>query len=246
MATRDDTKADHTKVNTAAEEFLCRTQGTLPELITTSDLETLNAGLSFFFSDLRRASELFHLTGNGGRAGAVKALGATWRLVALFNQAFAERLFMPILLLQDALAKLDENNVSPMLEPIRRSGRASSTGARAALRGYAAGTVERLVQAGVPLPQARAQVAERLVKLGVRPERTRGQIKDRTVRLWCDEVAIDVGRRGPAAIVYDSMFTDDERKRFSDLESDQARRSHALKSLANWVRGALPQLQKPT
>ena len=216
MTIRNDTEGDSMQANAAAEEFLHRVEGTLPELITTPDLETLNAGLRFFFSDLRRALELFQQSDSGGRAGAVKALGATWRFVALFKQPFAERLFVPLLLLQDALQTLDKNNVSPMLSPVRRSGRASSTGARAALRGYAAGTVERLVRAGVPMPQARALVAGTLVKLGVRPERTSGQITERTVRLWYKEVA--AGRPDPGSIVYDGMFTDDELKRFSDLD----------------------------
>ena len=51
-----------------------------------------------------------------------------------------------------------------------------------------------------------------LVKLGVRRERGPGPITARTVRHWCDEVAADVRRHGVAAIVYDDMFTDDERQ----------------------------------
>jgi hypothetical protein len=74
-----------------------------------------------------------------------------------------------------------------------------------------------------------------LVKSGVRPERGRGKITDTTVRHWYDEVATDVSRGGDAAIVCDGMFTDEERQMFSALPSDQARRSHALKSLANFV-----------
>jgi hypothetical protein len=38
-----------------AREFLDRMKGTLPEQITPADLETLNTGLRFFFSTLRRA-----------------------------------------------------------------------------------------------------------------------------------------------------------------------------------------------
>jgi hypothetical protein len=228
------------------EKFLDRMKGTLPELITVGDLETLNAGLRFFFTDLRRAWELFQQSEGHGRAGAVKALGAMWRLIALFKQPFDESLYVPILRVQDALRALDGNTVSPMLRRVRRSGRAGSTSVRAALRGYAAGTVERLVQAEVPLPQARAQVASALVKLGARPERGSKQVTATTVRHWCDEVAADVGRHGDAAIVYHSMFTDDERGRFSRQPSDQARRSLALKSLAQWVMAVLPELQKPS
>ena len=61
-----------------------------------------------------------------------------------------------------------------------------------------------------------------------------------TVRHWCDDVAADVGRHGGAAIVYDGMFTDEERRGFSALPSDQARRSLALKSLAGFVLANFP------
>ena len=226
-------------------EFLDRMQGTLPELITVGDLDTLNAGLGFFFADLRRALELFQQSEGQGRAGAIKALGAMWQLIALFKEPFAENLHVPVLRLQDALLALVENNVSPMLRPVPRSGRASSTGARAALRGYAAGTVARLVQAEVPQEQAHARVASALVKLGVGPKRGAGRVTATTVRHWCDEVAADVGRRGGAAVVYDGMFRDEERQRFSCLPSDSARRSLALKSLVSWVQGILPELQNP-
>jgi hypothetical protein len=144
-----------------------------------------------------------------------------------------------------ALLALDENKVYPMLGPVPRSGRASSTGVLAALKGYAAGTVTRLEQAGVPLKEACTTVARALVKLGARPERGRGPITATTVRHWRDDVATDVGRHGEAAIAYNTMFTDEERARFSSLPSDQARCSFALKSLAQWVAGALPELQNP-
>jgi hypothetical protein len=226
-------------------EFLDRMKGTLPEQITGGDLETLNAGLGFFFSDLRNAFALFQRSEGPGRRAAVRVLGATWRLIALFKQPFAENLWMPILRLQDALLALDENKVYPMLRPVPRSGRARSTGVLAALKGYAAGTVTRLAQAGVPSEQAHTTVARALIKLGARPERGSGPITAVTVRHWCDDVAADVGRHGPA-IVYDTMFTDQERARFSSLQSDQARCSFALKSLAQWVATVLPELRKPS
>ena len=206
----------------------------------------MNTGLRFFFSDLRRASELFHQSDYAGRQGAIKALAAAWRLVALFKQPFSENLFLPILHLQDALRKLDEGTVAPMLKPARRRGRTTSTDARAALRGHAAGTVTRLKEAGISWEDARSLVAEALVKLGVRPERGTGQITARTVRTWCEEVAADVGRRGAGAIVYDGMFTDDERRRFSGLPSDKRRRALALNSLAGFVRAHFPNTQTPT
>jgi hypothetical protein len=221
-------------------------KGTLPEQITAGDLETLNAGLGYFFSDLRRAFALFQRSEAQGRPAVVKALGATWRFIALFNQPFAEILHVPILRLQDALLALDQNVVYPMLRPVPRIGRASSTGVLAGLKGHAAGTVTRLTQARVPLEEAHAAVARALNKLGARPERGSGPITATTVRHWCDDVAADVSRHGEAAIVYDTMFRDEERERFSRLPSDQARRSIALKSLPEWVAAVLPELQKPS
>ena len=121
-----------------ATEFLDRMKGTIPEQITTADLETLNKGLRFFFSKLRLASGLFRQAEDDQRHAAIVALEAAWRLVALFKQPVSGNLFLPILHLQDALRKLDEGTVAPMLKPVRRGGRTKSTDARAALRGHAA------------------------------------------------------------------------------------------------------------
>jgi hypothetical protein len=224
-----------------ATEFLDRVKGTIPEQITAADLETLNKGLRFFFSKLRLASGLFRKSEDDQRHAAIVALDAAWRLVALFKQPVSENLFLPLLRLRDALQMLDEGTVSPMVvKSVRRRGRARSTDARTALRGHVAGTVIRLVEANVPLEEAHALVAKDLVKLGVRPERGSSAITARTVRGWCEEVAVDVGRRGAAAIVYDGMFTDDERRRFSSLPSDQRRRALALNSLAGFVQAHFP------
>jgi hypothetical protein len=210
-----------------AIEFLDRMKGTLPELITTSDLETLNTGLRFLFSGLRRAFGL-RQSKDHGRAGVRESLVAIWRFIALFKQPFSESLYVPLIVLESDLDALDRGTVAPMLRrAVRRSGRASSTQVRAGLRGYAAGTAARLVEYGVSREQqANDQVAKLLVKLDIRPERGSGQITARLVRLWHDEIA--AGHDKEAAIIYDGMFTDDERQRFSALPSDQARRVVAL------------------
>jgi hypothetical protein len=230
----------------AAAEFLDREKGTLPERITPSDLGTLNAGLRFFFSDLRRASVLFQRSESGGRDGVSKALAAIWRFVALFERPFSESLYVPLIVLASDLDALDRGTVSPLLRPtVRRSGRASSTQVRAGLRGYAAGTAARLAEFGVPREQqANNQVAKLLVRLGMKPERGSGQITARTVRLWRKEIA--AGRDKYAAIIYDRMFADDERQRFLVLPSDQARRAVALNLLAGFVQAVLPRPKKRT
>jgi hypothetical protein len=223
-----------------AVEFIDQNKGTLPEALTTRDLETLNAALRFFFADLRRAWELFQSSEDHGRAGAIRALGAAWRLIALFKQPLAENLDVPILRLQDALMALDDNNVSSM---VRRTGRAGSIGARVALKGYVAGTVMRLLEAGVLRREVHRQVAKILLQLGLRPERGSGQITPDTVRHWCDEVAADVSRKGNAAIVCDGMFTPEERDKFARLPSDEVRRQFALTSLAAFVAAVFPEMR---
>jgi hypothetical protein len=225
-----------------AAEFLDRMKGTLPEEIAAADLEILNTGLRFFFSKLRLASGLFRQSEDDRRHASVVALDAAWRLVALFKEPYAECLHLPVLHLQDALRMLDEGTVSPMLKPVRRreGGRSRSANVRGALKGRAAGTVAQLVEAGISLPDARILVAEALVEFGQRPERGSGQITETTVRHWCDEVDADVGRHTAAAVVYDDMFTDDERRKFSGLQSDRARQADALNSLAGFVRAHFP------
>jgi hypothetical protein len=241
-----------------AAEFLDLTKGTLPERIAGVDgvdLEKLNTGLGFLFSYLRGASDIFRRSADGGRHGAIIALDAAWRFIALFEKPYAEILFVPFLHLQDALRMLDEGAVSPMVKPVRRRGRSRSSDVRAALRGRAAGCVAQLAEAQISLENAHALVAEGLVKLGVRRERgvrvkrdseeiTSAEITATTVRHWCEDVAADVGRHGAAAIVYHGMFTDDERQKFSSLPSNQARQAYALNSLAAFVRAHFPSAPK--
>jgi hypothetical protein len=245
VVARDDKKpdnvatagADHLHsepgLDTAAVEFLDRNKGTLPELITTSDLETLNAALRFLFSGLRRAVGL-RQSEDRGRAGSRQALVAMWQFIALFKQPFSESLYVPLIVL-----------ASELRPSVRGSGRARSTEVHAALRGYAAGTAARLVDFGVPRDQeADAQVAKLLAKHGMRSERGPGHITARTIRYWRDGIA--AGRDKDAAIIYDAMFYDLERQKFSALPSDQARREVALNLLAGFVQAVFRPPKKRT
>jgi hypothetical protein len=230
----------------ASIKFIDQAKGTLPEVVSERDLETLNAGLRFFFADLRHAFELYQRSEGHGRAGAVKALSAAWRFIALFSHPLADNLHVPILQLLDALAALDDNNIDPMLAPVPHRGRAKSTGRRATLKGQAAGTVIRLISAGMTPLQAYGQVAATLVKFGVRRERgSARQITATTVRHWCDNVVADVGRHGVASMVCHDMFTPEENERFASLPTREKQRSFALTSLTDFLRAVFPQ-QKPT
>lgn len=225
----------------AAKDFLDRNSGALPEEITAADLQTLNAGLGFFFSRLRLAAGLFHQSSEESRHAAIVAVDAAWRLIALFRQPYAEILHVPMLHLRDALGMLDEGTVAPMLERKGRPGRPRSPAAYAALRGKAAGTVALLVEAGFSLRDAYGLVAEALVELGVRPEHDKGRsITATTVRHWCGKMGADTSRNGTAAIIYDDMFTDEARQRFASLPSDKARQARALNNLAAFVRAHFP------
>jgi hypothetical protein len=218
-------------------EFLHRAQGTLPEVIAQTNLDTLNRALGLLFDHLRQARLQFE--GGDERHAAFTALGAISRFVVLFNASRSEGLHVPVVQLQSALADLENNLVSPMLKPVLRSGRSPSGHARAALKGYVAGTVERLLQTGLGQREAHLQVAKLLKSVGARAERRSGDITATTVRHWCREVASDFGRHGIAALMYDSMFTEVERRKFSALPPDQARH-HALVSLGDYVQMSFP------
>jgi hypothetical protein len=192
---------------------------------------------------MRDARRLYDEEGDNGRAAAFHALGVMWQFIALFKLPLAEHLHMPILNLQNALVALEENNVLPILKPVARSGRADSSDARRALKGAAAGTVKRLLQAGLDRKRALKVVAKALAEQGVRPERGSGAIAGNTVRHWCEKVAEDVGRRGTAATAHDSMFTAQEIERFSECPSNQ-REDFALASLADFVRQIFPKYRE--
>jgi hypothetical protein len=206
-------------------EFLDRHKGTLPGIIGEAELETLNAGLNLLFARLREARRQFQEEGDAGRLGAFTALGALWQFIVLFKQPHAETLHVPVLKLLDALAALDNNAVEPIIKPTRRPGRAPSSHAHLALKGHVAGTVRRLVAAGVNHKDAYKQVAQLLQRLGVRPERGLGHITAATVRNWCNEVSADVSRQGTAAQMYETMFASSEEARFSKLSQADIRRS---------------------
>jgi hypothetical protein len=226
-------------------EFLSRAQGTLPEIISEAQLDTVNSALRFLFTHLRQARRQFHEE-KDGRAGAFTALGAYWMFIVLFEAPLAESLQVPILRLQDALVGLDKGYVDPIVRPMRRRGRAPSSEVYAALKGQAAGTVKRLMEIDFDRRNSHEMVANQLRRLGVRAERGSGVVTANTVRNWCDAVSSDVGRHGTAAQMYDSMFARPEvQQRYSAMPKAQAG-SLALDILAAWVRSTLPELQKPT
>jgi hypothetical protein len=224
-----------------SHDFAMQMRGTLPESISSDDLANLNRALEFLFADLRRAAQSFYEAGDGGRYGAVIAVGAMARFIQLFEKPLREHLEVPSVRLQDALAGLHVNNVAPMLKPVSRPGRAVSSDSRAALMGRVAATIKRLQEAGIEREDAYRRVAKQLANMGVRSERGLGHITARTIRLWCEKVEEDVERTGTAAIIYDLNFTVEDNERFAALPREQAL-AFSLKSLADFVRTIFPEI----
>src|SRR5262245_32478144 len=227
-------------------KFADQNKGTLPESITEVDLEMLNTALRFLFARLREARRQFECEEDDGRAAAFTALAATWMFITLFKEPFAEDLQVPVLHLQQALALLEKNVVLPILKPTRKSGSAVSSYVRAAVKGCAAGTVQRLLETGMSPGEAHQAVSKVLTDVGIRPERGGGKTTRTTVRHWCDDVASDVGRHGMAAVKYDTMFTHSEREKFLLLPHDPAKRYYALEKLAAYVQALLPNQKNPS
>jgi hypothetical protein len=141
-----------------------RPSGTLPDQIGETELDALNSALESLFTKLREAKTQFEQDGDNGRLGAFTALGAFWKFITLFRTPYIESLQVPILRLQDALAKLEENRVEPILQPVRRprGGRPPSSSAYASLKGQSVATVELLQEMGLERSAAGLAVAKEL------------------------------------------------------------------------------------
>ena len=152
---------------------------------------------------------------------------------------------VPIVHLMNALVALQDNSVSQIVKPTRRRGRSPSTNKQAALKGHVAATVKRLqeVWPNREMNEVHRAVAQKLSRLGVRAERGSGHITADTVRNWCNEVSNDFSRHGTAAIMYDSLLTETERKRFAALPEETAA-NFALRSLTDWILRSFPALKK--
>jgi hypothetical protein len=226
-------------------KFWKRNNDTLPKRIGEAHLSTLNSALRVLFNRLREARAQFEQEPDNGRRGAFTALGAFHMFITLFRNPRKEALHVPIVVLQDALAGLDEGRTEPIVKAVRRRGRAPSSHVYKSLKGHAAATVKLLLQAGLRRDDAHRAVARQLSQHGVLPERGSGTLTAITVRNWCDEVSSDFGRLGPAAWMYDYKLAPEVWESFSVLPKDRARQ-FALQKLATYVRSICPKRQKPT
>jgi hypothetical protein len=124
-------------------------------------------------------------------------------------------LLAPLIALYDALLQLDDGETLPVLQKVRHSGRARASAGRESLKGIVAFTVDRLCALGTSPSEAHETVARVLTSEFVTPARgkfvtpARGSslMTARTVRLWCEDVAADVGRHREAGQAFDFLQT---------------------------------------
>jgi hypothetical protein len=166
--------------------------GTLPEVLNSSDLTTINDALSALFAKLRWALKLYQ-SHQLDRAATLVSLNAAWQFLICFDPVFKEQLHLPLLNLSSALIALNDNNLVPILSPTPtpRGGRAPDSPDRLVLIGIAVGTVGRLLWTKMSVGEACKVVAAELVKLGIKSARGKRQITARTVKEWCDRVSAD-------------------------------------------------------
>jgi hypothetical protein len=209
----------------------------LPEKIEPADLETLNKALAALFDKLRFASSL--LPGEAqGRQAAVVALRAVWKFLMQFESVQAETLHVPLLNLSNALLALNENNIEPILQPMKRSGRAASSPRRYALIGIAVGAAQRLGWVGLSPADANKAVATKLNNLGIKPTRGKNSVTADTLRRWREQISVvrpllrsqsrdirveDIGWINAAANA-DDMLTEECRAKIAALTPAKARR----------------------
>jgi hypothetical protein len=177
---------------------------------SAEDIAALNAAFEFLYGGLRDAKNLFEAGDNAGREGVIHALENLVKFLSRFQPVIAEGLNAPLGSLLSALLSLDDGTVTPLLKPVRASGRSRGSAIRDSLKGAAAFTVMRLRAAGKTAPDACQDVASVFNDAGVKAARGRfPKITNRTVRGWCEEISADIVRNGDAAQTFDGLMVED-------------------------------------
>jgi hypothetical protein len=227
-----------TKKSDADVKFFTRHKGTLPEEITPSELQILNSALSSLFAALREIRSLYQNaeTIEDRRRAICVALAFYCRFIQLFQKPLEEGLYVPILHLNDSLAGLNDNLVSPILQPIRKKGRSESSEVHNALKGLVAATVIFLCENGFRAPDAHKLVVQWLNKLGVRSVRGSGDITAKTVKNWCGGISsLGETSTATAAIMCKQMLAESERKRLDAAAKKVTPEDAAHNRLISWV-----------
>jgi hypothetical protein len=213
----------------------------LPESISAGDVEAINEALALLFGRLRLARSL-PLGKTDARPSAVVALGAVCRFLEQFEPALTESLLTPLLNLQSALLALNENNIQPVLKPVKRTGRAPSSHAFYALIGFAVGVARQLEWTELSPRSADKVVAQKLSVLGIMPTRGKNGVTAGTLHHWRHQIdAVEPAVRSlpvqllqselraedlgwiTAAFIASTRSTDEWRRKITAIPRDQAR-----------------------
>jgi hypothetical protein len=175
------------------------------------------------YAGLQRATIQFAKDEDAGRNGVTAALETVLRFLEKFDAVSRHGLTTPLARLYNDLLALDDGNVSPLLSPKSRSGRARASGFYDGLKGLAVFTVDALTTESRSGADARKIVARKLNQLGVSPARKGSanasrNITERTLRYWQEDIAADVGLRSTAAQTFREAKTEFEKLKFTAAE----------------------------
>jgi hypothetical protein len=131
-----------------------------------------------------------------GRPAAIEALLAVSEFLSVISAPNEFPYQRPFNSLTSALKALDDGEVQPLLQPMRRSGRSPDSLAKAYVKALAVRIAQRLCEAGMDKAEAYEKVALVCRKCGIRPGRKGSdkpcEMTARTVRFWSNQIAKDV------------------------------------------------------
>ena len=187
--------------------------------IGAAQLAALEAAFNELYAGLERATLQFAEDEHPGRTGVIAALKTVLQFLQKSSAVSSYGLTTPLDRLYSDLRALDDGNVSPLLAPKSRSGRARVSGFYEGLKAIAVFTVERLTSASTSRTDARKMVARKLNQLGVLPARkgsanASGKITERTLRDWQEDIAADT----KAAQTFHEMQTQFHKVEFTAAE----------------------------
>ncbi len=155
---------------------------------------------------LREATAAYETEERPGRIAVIFSLNAVIEFLMTFEEVKRENLAIPLVAISTALSDLDDGIPTPLLEIKKKRGRKPESTGRAAVRGYAALSVDLLMETDLKLAEAAKRVAVVLNRTGV-VHHGGGQkrIDPQTVINWRDAISADAGE-GLAAEIRQEML----------------------------------------
>ena len=201
--------------------------------VSAAQLAGVEAAFNELYAGLQRATIQFAEDEDAGRNGVLAALETVLRFLQKFSAVTSHGLTAPLDRLYNDLLALDDGNVSGLLSPKSRSGRARSSGFYDGLKGLAVFTVDALTIGSISRTYARKIVARKLNELGISPARkgsanASGKITERTLRDWQEDIDADVGLHSTAAQVF--------RKTQSEFQKVKSTPAELLDRLSVYIR----------